>query len=182
MSKPAPVPDDSDAPPYGPAMSRLNEKQRKFVEILCGPCGPAHGSGRTTWAARGAGYGKANSTDHTLGAIAGRLVTLPEVRAAVAESLQSQIHVLAPQALEALRTLATSKNPQQVRAIESVLNRIVPPVAPTVNVKLEYTPPTPAATAAILARIAALAAQAGMRSLPPPTDAVDAEFKDVADE
>jgi phage terminase small subunit len=171
------APDDSEA--AGPAFSRLNGRQRKFVEILVGPGGPPHGSGRTSWAARGAGYGREDSTDHTLGAIAGRLVTQPEVRAAIAEALQSQIHILAPQALDALRSLVVNKNPQQARAIESVLNRIVPQAAPVVNVKLEYTPPSERATAAVLARIASLAAQAGVKSLPQPVDVVDAEFTEA---
>jgi hypothetical protein len=171
-----------DTPPYGPAMSRLNEKQRKFVEILCGPGGPAHGSGRTTWAAKGAGYGREHSNDLTFSAIAGRLVTIPEVRAAIAESLQSQLHILAPTVLEALRDLATSKNPQQVRAIESVLNRIVPPAAPTVKLQLEYVPPTPQATAQVLQRIAELAKQAGLPQLPAPIDAEFVELKAPADE
>jgi hypothetical protein len=108
-----------------------------------------------------------------VGAIAGRLVGLPEVRAAMAEALQSRIHIIGPAMVDELETLGTTKNPQQVRAIESVLNRILPQVAPVVNVKLEYTPPTPAATAEVLRRIAALATAAGVKSLPAPTDAID---------
>jgi hypothetical protein len=177
VSKKPPTPVDDEGGSYGPALSRCNEKQRRFIELLVGSGGPAHGSGRTSWAARGAGYGNANSTDHTISAIAGRLVTLPEVRAAIAEALQSQIHVLAPQALQALRDLALTKNPAQVRAIEGLLNRIIPPAAPTVNVKLDYVPPTEAATRRVMERIAELAAQAGLKQLPPP---IDVDFKEVA--
>jgi hypothetical protein len=180
MSKGKP-PAEDDGGSYGPAMSRLNEKQRKFVEFLCGAGGPAHGSGRTSWAGRMAGYGKPDSNDHTISAIVGRLVSLPDVRAAIAEALQSQIHILAPQALQSLRELATTKNPQQVRAIEGLLNRIIAPAPTTVDVHVtDWRQPTEAVTQRVLARIAELATRAGLPKLPAP---IDVPFTEVpADE
>jgi hypothetical protein len=146
--------------PHGPAMTALNERQRKFVNALfLAP--KSHGS--RTFAARAAGYGTPTSSRQSLASIAHALSNDPKIQAAISEVSASYLTTLGPTAVRALRKLLDNPNHRDHgRALDIVMNRVTP-VQSTALLKIQHDA-TPAykATAEVLERIAQLAARAGI--------------------
>jgi hypothetical protein len=165
-------------PDYGPRMKALdNDRQRMFVAGLFSA--PPKGRGQQIWAARFAGYGKADGTssNKVLGVIAARLLADQRIIDAVQEESQRRLRLLPPVAIQALEKLiATPSHRDHMRAVSAVIDR-VDPLQQNVSVNVRHDAPTLEMTEKVLARIEALASRAGVPSLPAP---IDAEFAVVA--
>jgi hypothetical protein len=97
---------DEAAPDWGPRMKALdNDRQRQFVVGLFRA--PAKGRGQHLWAARFAGYGKADggSTNKVLSSHAARLLADQRIIDAVQEESQRRLRLLPPVAIQALEKL-----------------------------------------------------------------------------
>jgi len=84
-------------PDYGPRMKALdNDRQRQFVVGLFSA--PPKGRGQRIWAARFAGYGKADGTssNKVLSVIAARLLADQRLIDAVQEESQRRLRLLPP--------------------------------------------------------------------------------------
>lgn len=108
----------------GPAMSALNERQRKFVHALfLAP--KTHGS--RTFAAKVAGYGTPTSSRQSMSQIGHQLSTDPKVQAAISEVSASYLTTLGPPAVRALRRLLDDpKHKDHGRALGIIMDRVAP--------------------------------------------------------
>jgi phage terminase small subunit len=155
----------------GPKMRALrSQMQRRFVRflVLCDKR-----TGRQTWAARQAGYGK-NSSDATVSQMAYALMQSDAIVEAIAEENAKLVRAAAPEAAAALlRIIRNPKHRDHVRAIAMVLDR-ADPLQTTHHVKVEKRSIEMVvhATAEVLERIHKLAAGAGLdpAKLPPLLD------------
>jgi hypothetical protein len=168
------------APDYGPKMRALdNDRQRQFVVGLFSA--PPKGRGQHIWAARFAGYGKADGTssNKVLGVIAARLLADQRLIDAVQEESQRRLRLLPPVAIQALEKLIGDPGHRDhMRAISAVVDR-VDPLQQSLNVNVRHDPaPTIEMTEQVIARIEQLARRAGIASLPAP---IDGEFKVVSE-
>jgi hypothetical protein len=168
-------------PDYGPKMRALdNDRQRMFVAGLFSA--PPKGRGQHIWAARFAGYGKADGTssNKVLGVIAARLLADQRVIDAVQEESQRRLRLLPPVAIQALEKLISdSSHRDHMRAVAAVIDR-VDPLQQNVSVNVRHDPaPTIEMTQKVIDKIEQLARRAGVPALPAP---IDAEFAVVATE
>jgi hypothetical protein len=165
---------------YGPRMKALdNDRQRQFVVGLFSA--PPKGRGQHIWAARFAGYGKADGTssNKVLGVIAARLLADQRVIEAVQEESQRRLRLLPPVAIQALEKLiATPGHRDHMRAVSAIIDRVAP-LQQSLNVNVRHDPaPTLEMTEKVLARIEALANRAGVAALPAP---IEGKFKVVSE-
>jgi len=173
-----PAGDIEAKPDYGPRMKALdNDRQRLFVVGLFSA--PPKHKGPSVWAARFAGYGKADGTssNKVLRAIAGRLMGDERIVAAVQEESQRRLRLLPPVAIQALEKLiGDPSHRDHMRAVASVIDR-VDPLQQSLNVNVRHDPaPTLEMTQKVLDKIEALARRAGVVSLPAP---IEGEFSIV---
>jgi phage terminase small subunit len=138
-------------------MSRLTEKQRRFVKALF-DAPRNHGAG--TFAVRAAGYGTRTSSRQSLASMAHSLCCDPKVQAAIAEVSQAYLGALGPIAVRALKkTLNNPKHPGFARALGLVIDRVSPVESHQV-VRVEHdATPSFRESAQIMARIAELSAR-----------------------
>jgi hypothetical protein len=157
------------------------QRQRKFVIGLFHA--PQHGRGQHIWAARFAGYGKADGTssNKVLSVIAARLLADQRLIDAVQEESQRRLRLLPPVAIQALEKLiGDSSHRDHMRAVAAVIDR-VDPLQRSVNVNVRHDPaPTIEMTAKVLDKIEQLARRAGVvvPALPAP---IEGEFKVVSE-
>lgn len=121
-----PVPVPEPVPNYGPAMTLLRPRQRRFVEALFEQ---RPGYGAYSGAARVAGYGnkEGTSTAESIGAIAQRLLSDDKVIAAIAEVAKKRIRADAPAAVRAVADIVNDPtHKDRLRAATTILERIDP--------------------------------------------------------
>jgi len=149
----------------GSALSALTDKQKRYVLALF-EAPRSHGA--LTFAARKAGYGNANSSNHSLSQMAHQLNVDPKVQAAIAEVSRQYITVLGPHAVRAIKKILDNPNHRDFgRAIGIVMDRVAPQSS-TLAVKVEHKIEMSAReTAQVLERIDQLAAKFAVR-LPEP--------------
>jgi phage terminase small subunit len=155
----------STAEKCGPAMSVLNDRQRRYVLALF-EAPRSHGAG--VFAARSAGYGTETSSRKSIAQLAYQLNQDPRVQAAISEVSKIYLTVLGPHAVRALkRILDDPKHREHGRALGIVMDR-VSPVETTATLKVEGEIKLSAGdTRQVMDRIEALAAKF-MVELPAP--------------
>jgi phage terminase small subunit len=140
----------------GPKMAALTEKQRAFVyHYFQAP--RKHGAG--TYAARAAGYGRADSSRQSMSQMAYQLLGDEKVLDAIQEESRKFITALGPPAVRALgKLIADPKSRDHGRALGLVLER-VSPADSTLTVKHEGEVKFSQDASVVLARIEKLCAK-----------------------
>jgi hypothetical protein len=109
---------------YGPAMARLNERQRMFVRALF-EAPKKHGA--ATFATRASGYGTPTSSAQSIATISSRLCSDPKIQDAIQEESRKYVTTLGPMAVRALKNLlGTSSHKDHGRALGILMERIAP--------------------------------------------------------
>ena len=163
----------------GPAMKKLNDRQRAFVTAMLD-----FGGRDNTKAAKAAGYGNPDNPDrNALHVIAHRLAHDPNIQEAIKEEGIKRLNASTIMAVNTLLDIAddpATEKKDRLKAIEMIMNRTGLHATTEHKVNVTHTDPT---SDEMVKRITLLAQKQGLdpaKLLGGPT--VDAEFTEVVDE
>lgn len=166
---------------WGPAMSRLSDKERAFVIAMCEV--PASRGGRQGGAAMAAdlsGFGTVTSSRESLQVIGSRLCSDERIQRAIAEECRRRVKAIGPAAVKAVEALvANEKHRDHFRAVTTVLDRVDPPRT-LQHVDVAHTHHIALPPEVVMQKIAAMAERAGvsLKALPAKMIDVMPEKKD----